>query len=373
MSRPTVSRKALRRAIALDMVMPFFIRYEAGESTITSIAGVSLVDTSLSQVDGFWVNQWVYAPTLNKAYRIIDYTKNSHTLVLEQTSASLIAGLKYEIHQGFSPLEINQAINRAMRLGYPDFFDTSKDTSLVLCRDKLEYDISTLSPSAAMILGVSLERPSKRVYGKIDSLVDNGTTVTITDADLNLSEVTNSWLVSFFNGAGSGGWSTLSVVGTHSFTCDDQGELAGTEFMLWDPNYQTRDWFDVRTYNVDVEEFPTYIRFNYPEDYWVGSRIQIMYGYRPEGLSTDADLTVVPEGYLVPQALSILASTRINDSRYDRQKFAIIAQDKKAEAEEYRNKNYFRVSGVKIRLGKSDIPTNIDYINGDPLGWNSHE
>src|SRR5574338_1089335 len=90
------------------------------------------------------------------------------SVFVEAPCASAVqAGDDYEIHSVFNAIEIHQAINDAISTSFPAFFESLEDKSIVLCEDKLEYDLTTIAPAIGIIHEVAIERPTNRFTGTV--------------------------------------------------------------------------------------------------------------------------------------------------------------------------------------------------------------
>jgi hypothetical protein len=139
---------------------------------------------------------------------------------------------------------------------------------------------------------------------------------------------------------------------------------------LWDPTDEMRRWVPIWAIKFDRKEWPTvmYLSRNYSGAN--GSRMRIKYIHKPAALTTDASTTIIPEEYIIPYAVAILAGERIPLNKYDRDRYTKMRADYMAEAEEYKNNMYWNTpQGTPWQ--ESDPSTSIGYLSepGDPLNW----
>ena len=97
-------------------------------------------------------------------------------------------------------------------------------------------------------------------------------------------------------------------------------------------------------------------------------RIQLNYAAKPAELTSDSDTTSVPKDYIINKAIEILAGKRLSSSRADRDRWAIMEQLGRQNAEDIRRRKSDRLS--------TTIPIEYDHAHAvaqpddnDPLGW----
>lgn len=369
MSRPTVTRQQLRRMICIELGMPFAMRFVHGELFPTGTGTQTTIrDTKLVQPTDFWNRSWAFvrqsSVSLNNAISLIRDFSAGMLLLESALGFETSQTTPYEIHSIFNAIEIHQAINRAIQDSHPAFYEEREDSSLVLVEDRLEYDLSALSHPAESISSVAIEQPTSKILGVVGSFNSAPVTSTVTDTSLNLSNVNNRWLISFYGNLNGqrGIWCNVTGVNnttkvisfsTPSFSYTFAN---GMKFMLWNPEHQGHIWHQIRLLSFDRKEWPGILRFH--ENHSAhGHRIKIRHATVPIALSTEIDTTIVPQEFIIPKAISFLAASRINDNRVDRQKYAVIAQQKAQEAEIYRRSNFFRRSDIPLWMegGDSEI------------------
>ena len=151
MAEPTSTRAALRQEIARRVNMDFALRIGAS-STATGGTTTTLIDTNnLKQPDDFWNGAWLYiandasATTNDGKVRLIsDFANSSGTMTfLEPLGAANASSDEYEIHSPWNALQIHDAINDAIDDGFPEFFDTVIDETVVHLEDTMAYDLPT--------------------------------------------------------------------------------------------------------------------------------------------------------------------------------------------------------------------------------------
>lgn len=378
MTRPTSTRAQLRRAVAMRLMMPFARRIPAGYATVisTSAEKNTITDTAnLNQSRDFWAGHWAYHIESGEVRLILSSHSSviiTPSLRLEYPISTLAANGTYEIHTVFNALEIHEAINQAITSSWPSFFDTMEDTSTVICEDKLEYSLTSITPAVGVVHEVALERPSTRVYATVSSCA--GTPIaTVTFQEANASaDAAVGWKLSFYDGTGRGQSATVlsATANTVTIAAPTTAPVNGTKAMLWDPDEQQLDWYRMKHIHFDTKEWPSQLRLYAPIYAWRGSRLRIKHSTIPISLSTEAATTSIPQEFIIPKACSILCGTRVGDNRVDRQRYAALSEEFNKEAENFKKVNFFRLPDVEIWIEGRDLPDQyIQDPQGDPLNW----
>jgi len=378
MTRPTNTRTTLRRAVAMRLMMPFARRVAAGFSDATSGSTSMLFDLLvLSQPWDFWKGQWMFFPTTGEVRQILTSSPQTKGVQFEYPLAAAVStGLDYEIHSVFNAIEIHEAINQAILSSYPSFFETVEDQSIVICEDKMEYDLTAITPAVGLVHEVALERPVNGLFTTVSSDTYAGGVETITlPAGTDLSPVSAGWYVSIYDGAGKGIAKVITEVNNTLKTvkfasATDPGLTSTSKCSLWDPNDQQLDWYRMKYVHFSSKEWPSSLRLYSPIRSYVGSRLRIKHSTMPSILSTEASTTVVPKEYIIAKAISILAGSRIGDNRVDRQRYAIMQDIYEKEAEAFKIQNFFRLPDSELFMEGRDSGhlSEFDPL-GDPLGW----
>ena len=392
MARPTTTRTDLRRQICLELAMPFFRRRADGYSTPTATGTTTtLIDTTLTQADDYWNNQWLYIPESaassdvngGEARLISDFVSTTGTLTLEEPLLEATSTTyTYEIQTVYNAVEIHNAINRAIGEAFPAFFETGLDETIVVQEDKLTYGCSDFEHTPWMISKIYVERNHTvkrgQVTGGITTTVLGIANFAFNDSDMDLSNVNSNWKVSFYAGMNAGLLGDIvhvdTTIGQMAVHVPDSDIPAAnsdvadttTKYAIWNTMDEYRDWYRIYAVRFDKKEYPDILYFPTEMLNSLGLRLRVEYAYVPAKLTTDAGTTVVPADYIIPKALQYLYTGRMKDNRADRQKYAQLAQEMERAAVLYKQNNQFRINDLTIwQEGDRAMLHPID----NPLGW----
>lgn len=375
MSLPTYTRAALRQAICRELRMPFFTRYAGSSSVTTGSLLDRFVDSALTQEDKFWNYSYIYMKTGNNlglVRQVDDFDSKSDTLILDvPMPVALTTGDTYEIQSKWNANEIHDAINRAIDAGFSAFFDTCIDETLIVVRDKLQYDLTALAKKPWRVTKAWLERPFTMCAGTATGGSTN--TLVNTQDDFNARGAKAGWLVSIFYATGAGQLGTVASVSGDGHTITLSGTWAvapdaTTQYRLWDPNVQRLPWERTDTLSFDTKEFPSTLWLSGGMvPYW-GYRIRLQYLFKPPALTLDADATVVPEEFIVPRALHYLLQSRVGDNRSDQAATRLQSQDYLNFSEQYKSMKGWDVPDATMWRSSDETTYSWDAL-GDPLGW----
>lgn len=382
MSLPTTNRAELRRAIASEVGMEFSRRYPSYLTCDTGSTGAYIVDSDLTQSDDAWKNMWFFISANNSTstgatiddnvgeVRLIDrFSNKDNRLYFERPLPQAATQYdQYEIHDIWNAYEIHNAINRAIRDGMPNFFDMITDQTLVLKEDVLEYDISGLTYRPWIISEIWLEQP----YNALTGTATAGASTSLTDSSADFSDATAGWLVSIYDGTGTGQLRTISsVTGTTQLNVSaawTTNPSTDSKYQVWDPNEQHETWYRITSATFDNKEYPSTMRFTRQYSDLYGSRIRIVYASDALELASDTSTTVVPKEFVIYKAIEILASSRVTSPRADREHFALMEQIYNTKAEMYRDSHAFRMDTSLWQEQDLSGGSRI-YPRGNPMGW----
>jgi hypothetical protein len=387
MGAPTVTRAELRKKIGRKLTMPFFKYFNTNPTADAGSTTAKLVDADLTQVEHYWEGSWIYSPTAEAVRQVISFDAAADTIYPDRASAFSYATTEYELLTGWSAYSIHDAINSAISKAFPAFFQVTQDETLVVQDFRLDYALTVgtnatngsdgyLTYAPYRILSIEVERPSLAKTGGVAS--SSSTTVTV-ETTMDISDVTSAWYVSVYDGTGRGQYRkvisktgqqiTISSGSTPWTTNPD----TTSKVHVWDPTDEKRKWTPLWAVKFDRKEWPSvmYLAQNYPGAN--GCRLRITYIHKPAEMTTDASTTVVPEEFIIPFAISILAGERIPNNKYDRDRYTKMRADYMAEAEEYK-RNYYWNTPQGTPWQEEDPVGMVGYFPepGDPLGWRSN-
>lgn len=370
MAEPTSTRKTLRRALCLELQMPFYLKYN-DEKAVDSATASTITDTDLKQKQHYWRQSWYYQVDGDEAgeYRQIrGFDEDTKKLYLEyDLSGTPAAGELYELLSIWSPRQVHKAINDAIREGFPAFFEIDMDESLCLVEDRMEYDISDIS-NLYKVLKIWIENPTDTSTGTVVSTTG---TVTTLESDKDLSDVDTNWYISTYDGTGKGQIRAITAVDdtakTVTHTAWTTNADSTTKYRIWDPTVQAREWTEISAVKFDRKHWPEYLYLVSDYSARAGCRLRIQYMKQPTALTSDTSTTVVPEEYIILKAKSRLFSQRQGDTRAKRdyQSTAISANE---EAENYKGINAFPLPDQTLWQETDDrVSGGGEQVN--PLGW----
>lgn len=365
MAETTYTRKDLRRAIGMALQMPFYRRYVSGQSAVgASSTTIKVVDSTLTQRDGFWNGHWFYGLTNNEVspIRIFQANENSFNLEIPRTAT---ASEPYEITSLFSPVEIHSAINRSIQMAGRAFPETTVDTSLILEEDKLSYTISGLTSKPWILNKVYIENP-----GTIDrgtATAGGASTITVQSVP---SGITTNYKVSVYDGTGKGqirnyaSAAGLAITVNSAWTTNPDST---SRYAIWDATEEQGDWQIVNTIYQDAPEYPDTLRFRSLFTQSYGLRIRLEYLTVPAELTADSSTTVVPKEYIINKASSILHGSALSSTRADRDLHYSENKRYDEAAERYLHLNGVHTPSTTIPI---DLRINSNSWD-DPLSWDS--
>lgn len=367
MTKPTVTRSELREMICLEDQMAFHRNYGNSLSPDSTSSSAFFVDNTLTEADDTWNGHWFYLRTTGETRKITDWISSDAKGVFDRPlSVVLDSSDEYEITSHFSPSEIHQSINRAIRDGFPAFFDEVSDETLVLQEDKLTYDLSTLNKKPWTVIDVSLERPSSSYRGIATGAGSNS----LTDSSANFSsDVNTDWVVTIYGGSGSGQVRSVASATSNQIVVSTNFSPSisvGSKYLLYNPLKETRIWYDLTRLKFDQVEYPTRMYLSSIPTPYLGSRLRIRYTTAPSDLNADTDETSVPAEFIINKAMAILCKSRANDNRADRIKYLDLYRMYSQEAEMVRRLRSFQPPSATL-WQEPNWDNNLPLEN--PMGW----
>ncbi len=380
MSRPTVTRAALRRAIGLHLEMPFYQIFGEGSNLFTGGSSSVPQDTKLVQATGYWNNTWLMALSTGAANgevrKVSTFVNSSggQLITLDRSisqtppAASSDPAISYELTTVFSPHEIHSAINRAIKSAFPAFFDVVEDDSLVICTDKMTYDLTGLTTDIYTPLRVWLETSNSNLSGNV---VSSGDTTAVLPDSVDLTSVDSNYYISIYEGTGAGQLRRVDSVLGQEVTVADEWTInpnTTSKFRVWNPESTGMDWYEIRGVRFSSTEYPNFMRLVGTYSGNEGLRIRIQYVAEPAALFADSDTTIVPEEYIIHKACAILFGNILNNNKADRDKWERSEARHLQMAEEFKQTNRWAIPSQSVWLAEDPAAyTRSD--RGGPLGW----
>jgi hypothetical protein len=310
------TRTALRRLLSRAIKEPFFQDVPASYFTPAGSSASIIVASSdmvpFWDADDHWNRQWVYAATgTNAGYerRISDYVAATGSIHVTPAFPNTFGGTdQLEIHSRCSATEKHDTINRALREGWPLYWDQI-ELDLVIPSDVTELTSgnNALFPTTwRMLLSAWLE-PSRDGGTCYEATAGNTTTITVSSA----TWTTNEWAgysAALIAGAGRGQEATIAsntaTVLTLSSTLTTAA-ASGTEFLIKAPR-EAGEW--QRVIDILPSGSPLVSSILLPR--WLqdkaGSTLRLHGLTPPSDLTSDSATTDVSTDYIVNQAASIL-------------------------------------------------------------------
>jgi len=354
MAEPTSTRAALRQELARRLNMDFALRI-GSSSTATSGTTTTLVDTNnLTQTDDFWNGAWLYiandasASTNDGAVRLIsDFVQSSSTLtVLEPFGVANASSDEYEIHSPWNALQIHDALNDAIDDAFPEFFDTVIDETIIHLEDTLNYDLPT-GTAPYYVNKIWIEEVNDKFRGTASS----GSSTTLVDSGQSWdNDKWNGMQVAIYDGTGKGQFATITDTSSSNTLTVAAWLGTGTTSPSTDSKYVIKDtptqqyaWRRIPAASFDQVYWPTKVYFNsrYSRSYGMSFRLQ--YVAKPSSVSTESATTIVPAGFVVAKAQSVLHGMKVADSRSDQDRHRYMHQFWESRAEAYKLQNKWRM------------------------------
>lgn len=372
MAHPTTTALQLRVGIARAFGMPFQARFPSGQSQLSQHSTLqAYVDPNLTQENDFWKHQHLFIPDLNLSTRIISFTQGGN-LITPERFVSFTGSKAYEIYQHFTAFEIHWSINQAIVSSYPFYYESHEYTDFGV-GNSVEYDLAPLNPKVASLSSLAVEYPRERYelnYASVSAITGG---LRIFSSSIP-SDLRVGWIVTLVP------QSPLYPAVCGKVTALGSGYLdvafSYLPYTTPDPAYDKFYTYDASTAKVFPFNFFRAIK-EFPDRFYVepellaykGSRLFLRYNSVPSEIDIITGETIVPAGYIIPKAVSLLAATKIGDTRIDVRRWQMLIQIYAEEAERYKLRHAFRTNDSAIRVG-SDTIGDYDYdSNLNPLGW----
>jgi hypothetical protein len=353
----SITRKELRRNIAVRTQQPFFRTMDAATGDVTSTGGTTLtvIDTAnLKQVDDYWNGDFVYAPVADEVRQISDFDNATSTATFLE-AATTMNGVVYEIWSQWTPHEVHAAINQAIRDAWPFFFDGkqgyivlqagqgTKYTLANVLTDETTGVLETVMPrfinTAEMEVLASSIKGTADAGGGNDELVDATT-------DFAAKGVNDEWEVRIYDGTGAGQRRVVSSVATTTITVGANWATnpdATSKYNVVKVGDETHGYKFQRAWSVDRVDNPLEFRLGSHSYGYEGHVIRLKYETEYQPLTADTSTTECPQEYLELAALARLYLIKMTNISATEVKNWEGAQKAFAEAaQQYADKNRFQ-------------------------------
>lgn len=364
---PTISLQELRRAICRELRMPFFRRVGQYSESDAGSTATKIIDASLTQPDKYWNSSFVYWIDTQTSSLIRSFNANNHELMLEKSVGETpTTGDDYEIHSIWNAEDLHEAINRAIKTSRQSFFRSVIDETSCIKEDILEYDISGFSVTPWVINKIYIELPSNVI--KFIASAGAATTVTA-PANVDLTAVNNTWIVTIYNGTGAGQVrNVVSVAGQIITVATWTTNPDSTSVMaVFDPSESS--WYPMHRFHTDALEYPAKVRLAMRNPDFYGGRFRYEYLGVSAELTTEVSTTIIPEEYLVNKACSILHGQVLNGTKADKEAHYAEFKRYQEEADSYLVRNAPHAPSILIRHPDAHVNA-LGRDRDDPLGWN---
>lgn len=333
MSAATTSLQKLRRMICTAERMDFYLRFMGGAIPLTGSPTNSILYSSgyLTQEDGHWTNSFVL--TVSGAYQdqertVASFVNAGATLNLDYAFGFIpAAGDLIELTEIWPPSQIHAYINQTIDDYGRNFLDTIVDETLVICKDKLIYDLTTLARTPRNIAQIFLEHNTSRTT--MTATAGAAGYVNVGNNTLTNDQF-NGWKVSIYGGTGAGQLRTVSDTKATGSEIDVSVTWttvpdATSLICLWNPNVQQTQWERLEAATFDSPEWPNtlYLMSLYTGSY--GMRMRILYSSEPPQLTTELDTTTMHAPLIVNAVRGLLHTSLTSDSRADSNRHSTLA------------------------------------------------
>ena len=301
---------ALRQEIGVRTGQPFFTKF-SGAAETASAAGTTttLIDTTaLLEADNYWRGHYIYFPGTQETRQVSAFANATSQLTwLSPIAGATGATTTYELWSTFSPIQVHNAINIALRDAYPYFFEVGSDV-LVLCEDwPTTYDLPTDDTIRRILRATLLSYPSITGTTTSDALADNQ----IVDTNQSFDDDDILKAVSIYNWDNdcAGEYRIVEAVpNSYTLTVDDDFSdtiVEGSKYRLSTitkmPNVQV-----LSNFRLDRQTYPTMVWFGNEHNDHAGDFVLFEYEYDYAELSAETSATDCLKEYVILSAIANL-------------------------------------------------------------------
>jgi len=368
MAEPTSTRAALRQELARRLNMDFALRIGAS-STATDGGTNELIDTNrLRQANDFWNGSWLYivndtSGTDNdgEVRLISDFVNSTRSIaVVEPFSAAVANTDEYEIHSPWNALQMHDAINDAIDDGFPEFFDTVMDETIIHLEETMEYSLPT-GTAPYYVTQVWIEEVSDKFRGTASGNATSGSGL-VDDGQSWDDDKWNGMQVAIYDGTGKGQFATITDtlnndevrvaawLGTGTTAPDNT-----SKYVIKDTLTEQYAWRRIPSLRFDQAIWPTkmYLTSRYTRSHGMNFRIQ--YIAKPAALSAESGTTIIPSGFVTAKAMALLHGMKVADSRSDQDRHRYLHQFWESRSEAYKLQNKWRMPKGTLWMEKDTV------------------
>lgn len=314
------SRGTLRQSIGQRLGLPFFERFGGTSLTATGGTTTTLIDTvNLLQPDNFWRNSHLWHATDSFSRVISASSQSAKTLTwIEPVPGAVISGDVYEVWSRWSALDVNNAINRALRDAWPYFF-TVNDGYLVIQDDiSVNYDLTGLSPTVKRLAAVFLEYIGTDIAGQ--SVATPGAQDYLKDTNQTFTSEHVGWQVRIYKGTSAGDYRTVSALvdaNTLQVSANFTSTLDATSYYrLVDVNAASSGYIPFTNWRINKIDTPTILRLSAHPQALEGYLLRLVYEAEFPDLTTETATTTCPQEYVELAAIARLLADRMAQAPY---------------------------------------------------------
>ena len=313
------TRAELRRAIGKRLSQPFFRKFGGGSLTASANGTTTtLVDTGhLREGENYWRGSYIYLPSTGEVREISAFSNG--TVVWQGPIASATtSGMSYEIWSQFTPEEVHEAINRALRGAWPELFSTTSDETMPVQTDMgFVYTLPTTNTIRRLCEVWLMVYPSST-----GTITSTGTNVQVKDTAASFTdEDVGSYVAIYEDGETATGDvrqvsvvdSSTQVTVSSAFT---QVLPTGAKYRLFDPSNSDGWQMMLNDWMVDAEDFPTEVWFSQHFYGYEGYPFKLVYEYEfsSDPLTTETSSTTCPEEFVFNMAMVYLYTIRLGSA-----------------------------------------------------------
>lgn len=326
----SVTRRLLRRAVmrslkegALAHVPAAYFTASANGANDGTNTSTTVVDATISSLlDGQnFKGAWLYVASTTdgnapegEERRIISFEPASGTwTVAPPFSATVQTGDTFEIHQRTSATQKHEALNRAVRYGWPYFFDFAVHDAVMCLGETVLSSGKGLPSDIRRVIGMELE--PLRIGPVTFTATGGGAGATSTITNSAASWTSNQYAgysAAIVDGTGQGQQadvlSNTSTTLTLASLLDTQAALGSVVYLK--PPALLNEWepLDPREWATFGSPYLQYVRIPRRWQGNTGRAVRITYLTDPTPMSDEDDATTnLPQEYLVYAACTTLA------------------------------------------------------------------